>query len=648
MGIVRKITLRYLLRNPARTLLTVAAIALSVGMLCAVAGFAASLRDILEHAGVITRGSVGSALSPYYAIAAVAGIIIVICSVIVISNAFYISSSERLRQFGMLGSVGATGKQLGQSVVYEAAVLSAAAIPLGIALGASLQSVVARLANTVLREAKLVIDAGLDFRVALNPLAVVVAVVVALLTVLVSAWLPARKAARTSPVDAIRQAGAVQIRLEWLKTPRLVEKLFGFEGALAAKSLKRNRSKYRATVICLTLSVVLVVSMSSLVWLLNQDARVRFGGYDYDVLMYIRGDLGAVDGIDAQLQAIPNDGSRTYRYTVLSVAIPDGFYTERALESGMAYPGEYAKQMILYAIPDDGFLALSSANAGVSGAVLLNNAVSTINYERINEFAPYNCAPGTTLTYGVDMGADADRAEVLGEITVESVTYAVPWWIPADNYSGSNVNLVVSESTFRGMYALNSEVFKEHTTLAYFVTVADSPAYSESAKAVFAPFEKRDGFFFRLFDASEQARQYRNLIHTVAVFGYGFIAMLSLIAVTSVVTTISTGMALRRREFAMLVSVGMTPGGMNKMLAVEALLYGARSVVVGLPLGVALSLIMYLMMSGGLYLFPYQPPWRAMAASVAAVLLLTFATMRYSRRGTKKASIAEALRSETA
>jgi putative ABC transport system permease protein len=121
--------------------------------------------------------------------------------------------------------------------------------------------------------------------------------------------------------------------------------------------------------------------------------------------------------------------------------------------------------------------------------------------------------------------------------------------------------------------------------------------------------------------------------------------MLSLIAITSVITTISTGMALRRQEFAMLYSAGMTPKGLNKMLNLESLLYGIKSLSIGVPAGLAVSYLIYTAMAESIE-FAFKFQWNAVAVSAAAVMLLTFGTMRYGKRKLRKISIVEAIRGE--
>jgi len=702
MNIMNTLTLRHLRLNKGRTLMTVLGIMLSVAMVCCVAGFVMSLRDVLireykenqgdyhvaytdvapdtaakiEREGVFSsyytkpglegtvsvylrlarpgRGAAGVAegiaqkysvaswdvnsqllalegvfvqdgtMLAFVTIAAIAIAVIVIGSVVVIANAFYISSSERVRQFGLLKSAGATKGQIGRSVLFEAGVLAAVAIPAGILLGFLVQAAALGLTNGLLDGISDLNSRSLTFRVVFSPVPIYVCVAIASLTVLTSAWLPARRAAELSPVDAIRQTGDIKIRAKRLKTSRLTQKLFGFEGTLAAKSLKRSRGKYRATVVSLTVSIVLFLSMSSFIWVMNKAIEMGYGGYNFDVLVYTGGDMSALDKMGDLIGTIPNAQVQAIQWTPLQTTVPSGFATERALEqpaNGDSY------SLNVYPYPDDAFAKLVPAPQGEIQGILINTTGPFTRGGKVREYTPYRCGIGTKLPL---LGAGGG----IGSVVVGAVQSEIPDSIPSAVFPGNAVNILVPETAYRNMFASS-----DYSNAEYAVTTADPAAFCGSAEKLLAPYKQN----VSIMNVAEQARMNRNITSVVMLFGYGFIAMLSLIAVTSVVATISTGMALRRREFAALYSAGMTPKGMNKMLHLESLMYGLKSLLIGLPVGLALSYLIYMAM-GNVAVFAYQIPWDAIAISAAAVMLLTFGTMRYGRRKLGNISIVEAIR----
>ena len=137
----------------------------------------------------------------------------------------------------------------------------------------------------------------------------------------------------------------------------------------------------------------------------------------------------------------------------------------------------------------------------------------------------------------------------------------------------------------------------------------------------------------------------RNLLLIVDVFSYGFIVLISLISVANVFNTISTNVSLRRREFAMLKSVGMTPGGFNRMINFECLFYGLKALLFGLPVSAGVCWLISKAVGQGVAL-GFQIPWNAFIIAVAAVFLVVFVTMMYAMSKVRRENIVDALKNE--
>ena len=216
--------------------------------------------DLLNYYGATTFFSVNRMI---YSFAVILLLMISFGSVSLIYNSFSISVAERTRQFGILKSIGATRKQIRDSVLYEALVLCAVGIPLGLlvgCLGIGITLYCLRDSFGFLMGAS---GNALQMHFVLNGWALLAAAGIGLVTAIISAWIPAKRAVRVSPVEAIRQTKDVKLRGREVRTSRLTEKLFGFSGMLAAKNFKRNRKRYRSTVVGLFLSVTLFISASS-------------------------------------------------------------------------------------------------------------------------------------------------------------------------------------------------------------------------------------------------------------------------------------------------------------------------------------------------------------------------------------------------
>ena len=226
--------------------------------------------------------------------------IIMFGSISLIYNAFSISVSERTKQFGLLASIGATKRQLTKSVLFEALFLSCIGIPFGIlsgllGIGITFYFIKDMMTNILgitgdsgyaLARFASILGPTDKVSLTLHPSfgALTIAICVSLLTILISAYIPAKRAMKKSAIDAIRQTDDIAIRPSKVKTSKLTEKLFGFEGMIATKNFKRNRKKYRATVISLFLSIVLFISASSWCTYLTKSVNSVITDYEYDII----------------------------------------------------------------------------------------------------------------------------------------------------------------------------------------------------------------------------------------------------------------------------------------------------------------------------------------------------------------------------
>ena len=107
---------------------------------------------------------------------------------------------------------------------------------------------------------------------------------------------------------------------------------------------------------------------------------------------------------------------------------------------------------------------------------------------------------------------------------------------------------------------------------------------------------------------------------------------------------ISANMNLRKREFAMLRSIGMTSKEFNRMVLLESFFYGRAVLVIGIPLGLAISYLLY--GYGGSQNVPYLIPFRAILSSSAVVLLLIIVIMKYALGKFSSENIIETIRKE--
>lgn len=574
-----------------------------------------------------------------YRMAAVVILIIVFTSVFVIKNSFDISIMERIKQYGMLTSVGATSKQIRKNVLFEGFLLGVTAVPLGVlsgifAIWVTLFAVTKILAGSDLG------DIPLHLYVSWQ--AVTAAVLIAVITIYISAFIPARKAVKIAPMDAIRDSGNLKIPGRKLRTSRLLAKLLGVEGEIASKNLKRSRKKYRTTVFSIFLSVVLFISISSVIqygFLLQSYAYKEM---DYNLCASIEdSELSQEKQLELYEKAAKAEGVEESTIVKRQICnMTQGDYTKDALEEiETSYDSveEAEEQMYVtfYSVPEKQYLEYLK-DIGVSyeeakdKAIICDTQRRTVYNQDTGEttrkqFRLLNSKAGDELSYRALAADEKPRDKKTIEILKR--TEELPFGVEADYYS---VVAIVSDETMTKLDGVLN---------GFYAQAEDTQKLQEELRE----FDESVEWYFT--DYAQLAKEQNSVILVVSIFLYGFIAVISAIGITNIFNTITTNMTLRSREFAILRSVGMTEKEFRRMIRYESLLYGAKALLFGIPVGVALSYGMYRIFIDVIEV-PYTLPWKEILIAAAAVFMIVFWTMRYSVKKAEKQNIIETIRSE--
>lgn len=190
---------------------------------------------------------------------AIVCVIIVVTSVFCIKNSFDISITEKIKQYGMLRSVGATKKQIRKNVFFEATILGLIGIPLGLFAGMLASYILVIVTNLFLTD---MLTEGLKLVLSYSWIAIIFAILLGFITIYFSALRSAFKASKVSPIDSIRNSSNIKIKAKKVKSPKIIKKIFGIGGEISYKNLKRNKKKYRTTVISIVVSVSVFIALS--------------------------------------------------------------------------------------------------------------------------------------------------------------------------------------------------------------------------------------------------------------------------------------------------------------------------------------------------------------------------------------------------
>ena len=582
--------------------------------------------DFLRFQGVMSDGM----LHVLYAIAGVVIFIIVVSSVFVIRNSFSISVAEKNRQYGMLSSVGATSKQIRKNVIFEGMVIGLIAIPLGILLGIVAIMILLKVVNYLLAD----MLSGLGFTYSINLLAVLISVAISIITIYLSCLIPARRAAKISPIESIRGNNDIKIKAKKLRTSKLTKKLFGIGGVIASKNLKRSKKKYRTTVISLVISIFIFISLSSFLTLGTKTSQFYY--MDFKFNMYVHSLSDGNTQIYEKISKLENVDNSAYCYQS-SLDIDNIKYAsefgKKFLENDpyptgiafMVYNNEYFKKYIK---------EIGLKESDYKTAVILLDYDTFYNEDGSKTVDRlYSLKPGDTVNV-----KSGDKEKTL---TISKFTDVKPMGQEAVYYDHGII--VVSEDYIK-------EVFKEDVNNSDYYHLSDlfiKSSKPQELENTLNDLIKQGGDYYGLtvFNYETYMKQEQRMLLVVKIFLYGFITVITLIGVTNIFNTITTNMILRSKEFAMLKSVGMSSKEFNKMIRLESIMYGTKSLLIWVPLGILGSYGMYKAFAQGIDL-GYTLPLPAIIISIIFVFIIVGITMKYSLNKINKQNIIETIRKD--
>lgn len=667
--------------------------------------------NLLELYGVSRYFSIYQLIVTF---AAILIVIIMAGAVSLIYNAFSISVSERTKQFGLLTSVGATRKQIRQSVLTEAVLLGLGSIPLGIVCGYAGIAVTLHLTHDLIDS---IMASAVQHQITLQAVpslpAFAAAALVAMVTVLISAWIPARRAAKVTPIAAIRQTQEFRVPRRGVRVGRLTQKLFGLPAALARKYNTVNRRKYRATIVSLTISMVLFVASGSFIQQLNAVADEQANLFNFDFGIEIT-DKAQVDAVRAH-PALKDSSLLVRDYA--TVVLPDALFCDRYRtlwnERAQAYHYEepigtkqieltYLEDAVLkrfltaqgidpapYLDPDDPLALVTDVqltrytfdeneraiDRTRERLPILNEDVDTLSLlpsqvpsgvidrlKRVSNSRLHRSSDGTILLSvetapdPSDATADHEMYEIEVRPNRDGNQYA--YYIrdsktgraeqqPADVVSLPRAQVRLGAHVHTLPHGMKQNTSYDHIDVILPLSAApnniDTAALSASASdyEAFLAFLKESGYAFT--DHLKYQMQYRDYVTMLRIFSYGFLALISLICICNVFNTISTNIALRRKDFGMLRSVGMKEREIDRMLAFECMQYGFKAILWGTPLSVLTSLMIARLVDRSDFAFPAS----SLLIAASFIFVTVFITMFYAVSKLRGENPIEAIRAES-
>lgn len=612
-------------------------------------------KDLLRYKGFALSDEYMSML---FSLAVIIIVIIAISSIFVIRNSFAISITEKTKLYGMLASIGATSKQIRHNVLFEGFVLGIIGIPAGILLGVGVIALLVVILNALLEN----MLNGISFVYAVPWWVAVISAVMSAVIILFSTLSSAFRASRIAPITAIRGNNDIKInknKRKSYKAPRFIKKLFGVGGEIAYKNLKRSKKKYRTTVISIIVTVAMFISISTFIEYGMKITGDHFKDIPYNITVKANDKLSydeyeniykriiADTDINSSIKACEN-------YYGNIVGLTD-YYTEEAKAAELS-GGDLA---YVFGVDNKSFkeyvTALGYNYDDVKDKALITNDFKYYNSDNIlikgKEFdLPMNTVvklyPNGNPSYteddikeiqktDPDFVYNPDDYKSVDLVIYDTINKEVPGSIVSGIMSTLNEgSVLVSEDYFKKLFAEDNE----YTSRVIVIDSADPVNTVEYINNL--DIENLD-----VFNINEQKEMMNAVVLIIAIFAYGFIIVISLIGITNVFNTINTNMRLRSKEFAMLKSIGMTKKEFNRMIRLESLFYGLKSLLIGVPLGLLGGYAIF-KATGNTIMLDYSFPTMAVLISIVFVFFVVWLIMKMSISKVNKQNIIETIRND--
>ncbi len=553
-------------------------------------------------------------------------IIIIVSSIFCIKNSFDISITEKIKHYGMLRSMGATKKQIKRNVFHEATILGIFGIPLGLLLGFLASYILIIISNLLLEDMH---TSGFKLVLSYSWISFIVAIILGLVTIYLSALKSAKKASRTSPIESIKNSANIKIKSKKVRCPKYIRKIFGIGGEISYKNLKRNKKKYRTTIVSITISVAVFIALSYFINSAFTSIKLEIKEVDYNIHLDLRPntlDEEKVSGI-AKLENIKDYAVYKGKYVFV-----DNPKYNKDYKKVVDYTDDLDFDSIhIRCIGDYQYkkylkkLKLDYEEFKDKG-ILIDTEL--LNYKNKNGKNKKSLIRKFTYQKGdiinlYQLKSDEDRINI--DIELGAVTNILPFGYGSNsNYSSS---IIVSDEMFNKLINENQEV-------DIYIDSSNPDKFQDDVD------EYLQGEKYNLYNQAENVRMMKNLFILISIFLYGFI-----IVITNIFNTITTNMELRKQEFAMLKSIGMTKKEFNKMIRLESVFMGFKSLLFGIVIGSLLSYLLYNFLVKEANI-PFKLPILAIIICIICVYLLITMLMWYSMHKINRQNTIETIRNE--
>ncbi|MSU02071.1 ABC transporter permease [Tissierella pigra] len=583
--------------------------------------------------------------------------LIIVSTIAVIYNAFNISVLERITQFGLLRSVGATPRQIKGIVLKEAMILSIIGIPIGLFSGVFAMRVVLYIIN--LLKADILVFS--DMKITISEIVFLISTVIGLVTVFLSAIGPAIKAGKVSPVEAVRNTGSIRKeKVGKTKNTIFIRKILGVEGEIAYKNLRRNRKRFIITVFSMVISISLFITFSSfsnfmfkmgVVESSNMGNFSIYGDIDDNAEKIYR-ELKDIEDIKRVYKVTFNNGEVLIKENRISKDMikmaPMLFENKKddliEINNAQIFTIGDENLEVLKGLLKEGTLDIDKLNKE-NGVLVINSTYAHNQKTKRNSLMEgYKLKVGDKLPYAsYDLDKEgADR--VYKELTVAGVLEK--GILDMEYNLNGSINIITTEEVLNNLLMTNDEEIDDsisrYRTNMYIDMTEDGDI--ENIRSYLDKLEERTPGFHYI-DYAESAKENKIVNIIVSIFLYGFVAIITLISSINIINTISTNIILRTKEIAMIKAIGMTQSGIKRMVAFESLFYGIYATIFGGTIGTVLSYILFNILMR-IREFQWMIPWKNIFIACIGAVIIALLSGAYPLKRINDKIIVESIKAE--
>ncbi len=562
-------------------------------------------------------------------------IIVAVAGIGLIQNGFMISLSQRMRELSLLSSVGMTRRQKWQMVLREGLIMYLVALPIGILSGAIAMGIVFRVLTPPVQRW---MQTKAILRLTWDPLTMILIAVVGLVTVMFATLLPAIRTSRHTPLAGVRRQEEVVVKAKELRTPGMIRKLFGMEGDIAWKNLRRNRRKYRVTLMSLVFSLVLYLSIASLTHFAGAGADIAMSRDAQDLEVYSSRHEDFPQRQEMEKLAQTQGIEESFAVYSIQASFSEGATQLQpgALKEAEVRYGEFISydpitmQILLkeWGLKEEDL-------KGMRG-VLVNQMRYREDEGRLRTEMIFDTPPAELSAVMSDAQKDAPIKISLVKALPEAMTRFNTRW-------GQSLKVIVLPETMEQLRQTGKdlEFFNLYMSLRIFV---DENEHYQVAEALRENVSTSD-LSLKLHDNFGFYQRQRDFVMISKVLFFGFATIIALISLVNIYNSLISSLRLRRKEFAMLRSVGMEERSFRRMIRFESYFYACKLLLYGLPLGVLISYMIHQYLGFRIDFAFEIPVWHFALATVSIVAALIL-IMSLGSRGARKGNILDTLKME--